>query len=131
MNKIVIKIYYLIVYNSKIHYMILITLLPISGCGGLMLNNIFNFLSAMCIRWPGTQQTQDSWAKTLYKRFNNVRIDSACRVLFDVLPDRCFLNMKFGGNVMAHLPFKLCVPIRISITIYREQYNFGPTPFLI
>ena len=35
-----------------------------------------------------------------------------------VLPDICFLNMKFGwtkynGNVMAHLPLKLFVPIRI------------------
>ena len=65
-----------------------------------------------------TQQTLELWAETdripISKRCNDVLIDSALVYYSNhVLPAIRFLNMKFGwikykGNVMAHLPFKLC-----------------------
>ena len=83
------------------------------------------------------QQTVDSLVETdrkpISKRCNDVRIDSNCRVLLQsrftrhTFPE-IWVYMKFGctkynGNVMAHLPFKLCVPIlmKISITIHRDK----------
>ena len=85
-------------------------------------------ITLLLLSFGRSQQTQDSWAETdripIFKRCNDVRIVSSCRVMLvcsnHVLPDIHFLNMKFGwtkynGNVMAHLPFKLCVPIWIIV----------------
>ena len=52
-----------------------------------------------------------------------------------VLADIRFLNKKFGWtkyneNVMANLPFKLCVPIRI-LGFIGIKYNVGPKTILI
>ena len=88
-------------------------------------------LSTSCERKHTTlsQQTQNSHAKTdripISKRCNDVRIDSAFMVLLQISFTRHtfsqheILWIKYNGNVMAHLPSKLCVPIRIIV------YNFG------
>ena len=66
------------------------------------------------------------WAPTEYRFLNVVTMYGLIQPLSlgycsnHVLLDIRFLNMKFGwtkynGNVMAHLPFKLCVPIRIIV----------------
>ena len=54
----------------------------------------------------------------IFKRCNDVRIDSVSRVLLQSRFTRHTFSQheiwltKYNWNVMAHLPFKLCVPIR-------------------